>query len=171
VYRVVFDFVFAKSDFFSPRIDILKRASAVTIAELRLPTEFCPPGIDTSLCPRAVFRADPHFAAAVRELEAACFDTNPLDMLYRVHVAIRATEAAATHYSGGAVTFFPFEVEFGLFVAVVLAADIPELEAIARFMQHYTPKSRLGTVLEYAKSTIVAAALHCQELAADGKKP
>jgi hypothetical protein len=101
----------------------------------------------------------------VRGLESICFYTNPLDILHCVNAAIKAIEAAATHYSGGAVLFFPFEVAFGLFIGVLLSADIPELDAIARFVQHYTPKSRLGTVLEYAKSNIVAAALHCRELA------
>jgi hypothetical protein len=147
----------------------LKGLGSVTVGELRLPLEFCPPRTEAENAPRSVFRGDPHFGIAIRELESICFFTNPLDILHCVHTAIKATEAAATHYSGGAVPFFPFEVAFGLFVGVVLSSDIPELEAIARFVQRYTPKSRLGTVLEYAKSNLVAAALHCQELAASHK--
>jgi hypothetical protein len=49
---------------------------------------------------------------------------------------------------------------------VALSADIREFDAIAKFVQTYPPKSRVGTVLEYAKYTLVAAALHCRELAA-----
>jgi hypothetical protein len=167
VYRVVFDSIFARGDFFKPETDILKGAEKVTVGDLRVPFEFCPPGTNPAWSPRMVFRRDEYFGAAVRELETLAFYTNPLDILHCVHVAIKITEAAATHYSGGTVVFFPFEVAFGLFVAVLLSADIPELEAIARFVQRYTPKSRLGTVLEYAKSNLVAAALHCQELAAE----
>jgi hypothetical protein len=166
VYRIVFDSIFTRQDFLTPKAELLKRLEWVTVGELRLPIEFCPPRTEAAMAPRAVFRADPHFGTAVRELESICFFTNPRDILHCVPTAIKATEAAATHYSGGTVLFFPFEVAFGLFVGVVLSADIPELEAIARFVQQYTPKSRLGTVLEYAKSNLVAAALHCQELAA-----
>jgi hypothetical protein len=170
VYRFVFDSIFARSDFFTSEVDLLKGVSAVTIGELRVPLEYCPPGTDPALCPRAVFRADEYFGIAVRELEALAFYTNPLDILHSVHRAIKATEAAVAHYSGGTVMFFPFEVSFGLFVAVALSADIPELDAVARFVQTYTPKSRVGTVLEYAKSNLVAAALHCRELAAERPK-
>jgi hypothetical protein len=148
----------------------VKAVSDVTIGDLRVSLEFCPPGTDPGQRPRAVFRTDPHFGRAVHELEAVTVSPNPFDILHHVNTAVKATEAAATQYSGGKVVFLPFGVAFGLFFAVLLSADIPELGAVARFVQAYTPKSMLGAVLEYAKSALVAAAIHCRELAEERAK-
>jgi hypothetical protein len=166
VYRVVFDTVLAAKDIFAEAPDILAALQHTKIAALGLPNEFCPPNMDPARTPRDVFRTDPRFAAAVRELECICFHTNPLDILNCVSTAIQLIKGAATQYSGGNVLFFPFEVSFGLFVTLLLASDIPELDAIATLIQNYTPKARLCGALEYAKSNIVAAAVYCRKLSA-----
>jgi hypothetical protein len=66
--------------------------------------------------------------------------------------------------------FFSFEVAFGLFLGVLLASEIPELDTIATFVQNYTPKSRLAAVMEYGKSNLVAGALYCRKLIAQRVK-
>jgi hypothetical protein len=169
VYRFVFDAVFARSDVIRSQVDLLAASADVPVASLELPLEFCPPGINLDATPRDVFRADQWFRQAVLQLECVSFYTNPLDILACAAEAIRCIEIAATHYSGGAVLFFSFEVAFGLFLGVLLACEIPELDAIATFVQNYTPRSRLAAVMEYGKSNLVAGAMYCRKLIAQRK--
>jgi hypothetical protein len=170
VYRFVFDATFAKNDVYKSQIDLLSLIVDIPVASLELPLEFCPPAINLNATLRDVFRSDPWFRQAVLQLECIPFYTNPLDILTCAADAIRYIKVAATHYSGGAVLFFSFEVAFGLFLAVLLSCEIPELDAVATFVQNYTPKSRLDAVMEYGKSNLVAGAMYCRNSSHRGSR-
>jgi hypothetical protein len=171
IYRIVFDSIFARSDICVPRNNLLQSVADVPLRELKLASQFYPPGTDVRATPRAVFRPDPLYGLAVAQLESTCFYTNPFDILDSVHRAVRLSEAAATVYSGQNAPSFTFELSFVLFLAVLLASDVPELDAIAHFVDNYTPGQRIGPLLEHAKSDIVAGALYCQDLITKRRSP
>jgi hypothetical protein len=164
IYRIVFDSIGARSDPWLSHNNLLQSVADVPLRELKLGPQFCPPDMDVRETPRALFRRDPLYGLAVAQLESACFHTNPFDILDGVHRAVRLTEAAATVYSCQNAPSFTFELSFVFFLAVLLASDLPELDAIAQFVDAYTPGPKIGALLENAKSDIVAGALYCQDL-------
>jgi hypothetical protein len=169
VYRVVFDSIFVKQDVCRSTLDLLGSLSDVALSDLRLSLSFCPPGTDISATPREIFRVDPLFRLAVIQLESICFYTNPIDTLNCVHQAMNLADTAAAVYSGQKSLSFAFEVSFLLFLSVLLASDVPELDAITRFADTYSRNVKLGVALDRAKSSLVASVLYCEDLIAKGR--
>jgi len=167
IQRFIFDLVYQKNSFFhKPGRNVIFDLKNITIAELALPLDFCPP-LDISKRPIEVFRDDKYYGKAVRRFEAISFFNNPLDILFGIHKTLCSLEKAATHYCNGTVLVFPFEVTFGLFLAVALSSTLDNLHGIAQFVDIYSPQG-LSPSFEYAKAKIMACSVQCQDILTNG---
>lgn len=168
LFRFVFSqvYLYGNKYFFPIFIteNILGKLSNVTIEELELQLDFCPTIDDLKLIPREVFRNDPHFSGAVVVMETIPYKTNPLDILDTVNNAILIIEESCTFYSKEPIQCLPFDVTFGLFLAILLSSDIPEFNSVVQFVDDCTPSSGLCSPLSYAKSNLIAAKCHLTEM-------
>jgi hypothetical protein len=171
--RVVFDEVYPDVDSFKLKIDvidILGELRDLTVKALEPPLEYCPP-MDDNDRPGSVLRSEPNFRLAIDCLDAAAFYTNPLDIIYQFHQALKAIEQAADkNLRPGTCRslMLPFDVTFGLLLCCLLGSAMPEYVRIAEFTKLYAPKF-LNTSFEFALAKMKAATAHltklCQEKA------
>jgi hypothetical protein len=96
-----------------------------------------------------------HFVAAVMH-------TNPLDALYELSLVIRGIETRASQC--GAESMIPFEVTFGLYLAVMTISDVPNFEELAAFVADFAPVEGLCSAFEFAAVTTEAARKYCSSL-------
>jgi hypothetical protein len=111
-----------------------------------------------------VFRGEPMLMDAVHALETIIFQTNPFDILSCVEKALGNVERAAFHFNHRKTYVFPFEVTFGLFLGVAMAADIPSWVHMAQFIEAYTPASGLCPAFEFARAEVVACLMHFRQM-------
>ena len=129
---------------------------------------FCPHDIDVSLKPRDVFRDDPLFGKAVNKFEEIIFYTNPFDIIASIMQTISLIEMAASGYDKDKTLVFPFEVTFGLFLAVVLSScAFYNITELARFVDLYTPQSGMCPSFDYARAKILACATELLQMEQD----
>jgi hypothetical protein len=129
---------------------------------------------DTGACPKYLppFSDDDTFAAIIarddllilagKELTAAAFYNSPLDALYCVHLAL--TQIRKFVGKTDAEMTQSFDTIFGLFLVVLFGCDLPSPEETFDLVETYAPSTGLSGPLEYARSTISAAALQCNQL-------
>jgi hypothetical protein len=106
-----------------------------------------------------VIAKDSFLAEAARELTAAALYNSPLDVLYCVHLALAQIRKGVAKIDQEAVQ--SFDTIFGLFLIVVLGSDVPDPEALFDLIEKFAPMNGLSGSLEYARSTVSAAALQC----------
>ncbi|EAY14595.1 hypothetical protein TVAG_393220 [Trichomonas vaginalis G3] len=166
LYRFIFSEVYPTNKYFIVDPDANetpKLWNLFKIEELYLPLEYFPK-CDLHKFPFEVFRLDPYYIMPISKFEDIMFYTNPFDIIGVVCDTITEIEKCASHYDSNQTLVFPFEVTFGLFLAVVFSSNVTNIFNLADFVDFYTPRSGLSSKFEYAKAKIVAAAAHIQEL-------
>lgn len=166
--RAIFDEVYEHVDVFDvgvAYIDILAELRSLKAKDLAPPLEYCPPMTDESN-PGDVFRNDPHFSKAIRQIENAAFFTNPLDILNCIHLAFKEIEKCAAFFKrdSEAHAMLPFDVTFGLFLCCILGSNMPEYIRIAEFTKLYAPPFGLCPAFEFALTKIKATTAHLTKL-------
>jgi hypothetical protein len=169
--RTIFDEVYFEVDVFKPEIDfidILGQLRHLTVKDLEPPLEYCPPMNEDDL-PGPIFHANPDFRRAIDCLEATAFYTNPLDIIYQFHLALKEIEKAADKnlkQGTGRSLLLAFDVTFGLLLCCLLGAAMPEYIRIAEFTKLYAPPF-LHSSFEFALAKIKACTAHltmlCQQ--------
>jgi hypothetical protein len=160
----VFDFAYENS----PAMFRLPESSNIRRLQQRIRVR------DTGACPKYLppFSDDDSFAAIIarddllvlagKELTAAAFYNSPLDALYCVHLAL--TQIRKFVGKTDAEMTQSFDTIFGLFLVVLFGCDLPHPEETFTIVETYAPNTGLSGPLEYARSTISAAALQCNQL-------
>jgi hypothetical protein len=106
-------------------------------------------------------------------LSLALFEANPMDQLYRIHVALLGVNRGASAYLYGdnAVTGQPmllgFDDHFALFFGLWMAADIPDARYLKRVIEECAPRAALSSTFEYAFTNLEAVVMHVEQLSAD----
>lgn len=134
-----------------------------TIEQLMLPLEFCPE-CDVKKYPVEVFYFDPFYRVAISKFEEVLFYSNPFDIIGIISDTVTEIEKCASHYDKNNTLIFPFEVTFGLFLAVVFSSCVSNLQKLAEFVDTYTPHSGLSPSFDYARAKLVAASAHIEDL-------
>jgi hypothetical protein len=166
-FRAVFDFAYdARPEMFSAG-----EASAIRGLHARFRVQ------DTGAAPKFVpghapddrladvIAKDACLGEAARELTGAAFYNSPLDVLYCVHLALTQIRKFVAKIDAEMVQ--SFDTVFGLFLIVLLGCDLPSPEALFRLVERYAPVSGLSGPLEYARSTVSAAAMQCRAIVAN----
>ena len=168
LYRYIFDEVYPVNGYLNKsdaNVNPFPKVSEITNEELQLPLGFCPPDLDVSLKPRDVFRKDPYFSEAVSKYEEIEFFCNPFDIIAVIMQSINLIEKAASQYDKDKTLVFPFEVTFGLFLAVVLSSSsFYNISSIAKFVDLYTPQAGMCPAFDYARAKILACAAELEEM-------
>lgn len=167
-FRALFDKVYQDVKlFWLPELsfDLIGTLKGTKVSDVDPPRNCCPPGIKDDQVVSEIFRKDPNFSLAVEQIEFISFFTNPLDILHHVFHSLREIERATQVYGGGATTMLSFDVTFGLFLCILLSADIPELMRIAMFVDQYTPSRGLCPDFEFALAKLSTASIHLQNRA------
>lgn len=165
--RFIFDRLYETNEYYqSDGDDILGALSAVTVGYLAPPDGFHPP---YELDARVVdcFRGDAMFIKAIDILEEVTFHTNPFDILDCVERCLTQVESSASYYDGGKTYVFPFEVTFGLFMAVVISSQIRNWVNISKFVEAYTPITGLCPAFEFSRTKIVACLMQFESMRED----
>ena len=168
LYRFIFDELYPTNPFFQ-NTDIFENPfpclNEVTNEQLQLPLSFCPTNMDVSLRPRDVFRNDPYFGKAVNKFEEIIFYNNPFDIIASIMQTVSLIEQAASAYDTEKTLVFPFEVTFGLFLAVVLSScAYNNIVNLAKFVDLYTPQTGMCPNFDYARAKILACATELVEM-------
>ena len=171
LYRFIFDELYPINHFFHDSDQFnnpFPHLNEITIEQLQLPLSFCPPDINISLKPRDVFKNDPLFGKAVNKFEEIVFYTNPFDIIASIMQTVSLIEMAASGYDKEKTLVFPFEVTFGLFIAVVLSScAFYNISNLARFVDLYTPQSGMCPSFDYARAKILACATELLQMEHD----
>jgi hypothetical protein len=166
-FRAVFDFAYdARPELFHPR-----EPSAIRGFHNRFRVQ------DTGAAPKFVPEHEPDdrlsdiiakdrcLVDAARELTGAAFYNSPLDVLFCVHLSLTQIRKCVAKIDAEMVQ--SFDTVFGLFLIVVLGCDLPGPEALFSLVEQYAPVSGLSGPLEYARSTVSAAAMQCRAIVAN----
>lgn len=129
----------------------------ILINDITPPKELLPPHREDEPA-RAVFNRDIRYRAAGQHVTAAFFQTNPLDVLYEIHLALKEMHVgiAAKRKPADARQVLPFETIFTVFFGSLLTAEIPNLEGLVNFIKDFAPAGRLAPEFQYAQVTMTA---------------
>jgi hypothetical protein len=166
-FRAVFDFAYvARPEMFQAREASAIRGfhSRFRVQDTGAAPKFVPEhGPDDRLCD--IIAKDGCLEEAARELTSAAFYNSPLDVLYCVHLALTQIRKFVAKIDAEMVQ--SFDTVFGLFLIVLLGCDLPGPEALFSLVERYAPVSGLSGPLEYARSTVSAAATQCRSIVAN----
>jgi hypothetical protein len=143
----------------------------LTFADLCPPEEFCPPHEAGDLVGRS-FRSFEAFYGVVDALERLRFETNPLDVLGWMSRAIKGIEAVIAGSGVFQDAIIPFDTLFGLLVASLAAAEVPDVCVCCRLVEEYvTPEvsERLNSSFQFAQANLKGVAEHLRTMAAAGE--
>ena len=158
IIRLLFDRTYDRNVYLTNNgRDVLHELSNITVKEFTPPSDFSPKYSSDNTTIVQLFRNDKYFSEAVSELENIAFYTNPFDLLNCVDLSLAAIEKAATEYNNYQTMVFPFEVTFELFLAVVIASQIPNWENVSKMVNIYTPNVGLCPSFEFSKAKIAAS--------------
>lgn len=159
-FRAIFDACIATNyNYFFPPVE--SRASSIVskilISDITPPKEYLP-SFSPSEPARDVFMRDPRYKSAGGHITAAFFQTNPLDVLYEIHLGLKDMHSgiAARKKPGEGRQALPFETIFTLFFGSLLTADLPNLESLVKFIVDFAPAGRLSPEFQYAQVTMNA---------------
>ena len=158
--RAIFDAAIGINfEYFFPN----QESKAKSVADLILVSDLTPP---TELLPqhkpneaaRVVFSRDPKYRAAGQHITAAFFQTNPLDVLYEIHLALREMHLgiAAKRKPSESRQVLPFETIFSVFFGSLLTGELPNLEELVKFIIDFAPAGKLAPEFQYAQVTMTA---------------
>jgi hypothetical protein len=135
-----------------------KSLGDVLVVHFPIPWRLMDPNADRRLTIRELFRSDPGFQKAADILSLSIFESNPLDVLYRVDTCLTQTRAAAAHHRPAASrpNFLPLDDMFSLFLGVFLAVDVPDMASVFRMATEYCPTNGLSPAFEYAQANMAA---------------
>ena len=165
-FRTVFGEAYARSpEYFFPfkTKGILTNAGRITCEELSPPEEFLEP-FSPGDTVEAAFSRDACYSAAGRDISAAMFETNPIDILYHIHKALVNVQNGVSRNmsTGGQKELLPFETVFTLFLGSVLASDAVNFEDLVEFVVDFSPSGRLCPAFQYSQVTLTATLSHLE---------
>lgn len=131
--------------------------SKIQMKDINPPKEFLPIFNGEEIA-RDVFMRDPRYRSAGTHVTAAFFQTNPLDALFEIHLALKDMHAgiASRRKPNEGRQVLPFETIFTLFFGSLLTADLPDLEGLVKFIVDFAPAGRLAPEFQYAQVTMNA---------------
>jgi hypothetical protein len=146
-----------------------KSLSEVLAVDIPIPWRLMDSNADRRLTIRELFRSDPGFQKAADILSLSAFDSNPLDVLYRVHTCLTQIRAAAGDRRPAARGdgFLALDDMFSLFLGVFLAADVPDMATLFRMATEYAPTSGLSAPFECAQANMAALRAHVNDASVD----
>ena len=132
-------------------------ADKILISDLTPPPELLPQHKQNEPA-RIVFMRDNKYRSAGQHITAAFFQTNPLDVLYEIHLALRDMHIgiASRRKANEIRQVLPFETIFSVFFGSLLTADLPNLEELVKFIIDFAPAGKLAPEFQYAQVTMTA---------------
>ena len=169
--RSLFSHAYAiNPDYFYPPFDCSKKnyiksiASEVPCSYFAISDEFLPPHKpDDKMID--VFSKNKFYLMGTFHLQFSAMVLNPIDAIYEIHeMMICNHRGAEIEINDPNVSVFPFETTFGLFIASILASDLPNFEQVAPFISDFAPQTGLCPEFEFVSTTIRAASAFCVSL-------
>jgi len=165
-FRLVFGYgVSLNSDYFFPKNECSLRLRS---HDIRL-EHICNDTSALNLCsdsnvPRDLVKSNPTLQSASEDLFLLSTMVSPIDILMQTHIILSKIKMYIIE-SGDSKTkeiACAFDTIFALFLLVLIASDIPNIEEVFTFVINFSPRIGLSGSLDYANATITAALKQCQ---------
>ena len=168
LFRAMFSFAYSISpDFFydlKNYHDVSNFFDKIPCSYLDLPEYIIPKDKKDTLI-KDFFSNNKYFKKAGSHLIFSTFYTNPIDSIYELNRMLKNIEKGAVSIlPKGFSSLFEFEINFGLYLGILISSQIPNFEQLANFIINFSPKDSLSSKLQFTLMTTSAVYSYCDTI-------